>query len=108
MNFTKVIEQGDVVVQLKYCERCGGLWLRCPEDEGSYCDNCRAAMAGWPRVGRRGQRRESLNHRVQRGAQGNGVTNGNEALEIDTLRGVAEVVEESESRNSTVEPEVRA
>ncbi len=107
MNFSKAIERGDVVVQLKYCERCGGLWLRCSEDEESYCENCRAAMKAWPRVGRSGQLPTTLNHRVDRGAQGNRVTNDNQAMVIDTLRGVAEVVEERESQNSSVVPEVR-
>jgi hypothetical protein len=107
MNFSQVMEQGDVVVQLKYCERCGGLWLRCAQDGESYCENCRSAMAAWPRVGRRGQQAKTFNHRVHREAPGNRAVNENEAMVISTLRGVAEDIEEGEHQNRSVVPEVR-
>ncbi len=45
---------------LKYCERCGGLWLRPRGDTSAYCPSCAPAMSG-PRTRRRrlprGQRR---------------------------------------------------
>lgn len=106
MTFSQVLEQGDVVVQLKYCERCGGLWLRSPQDGESYCENCRAAMAAWPRIGRRGQQAKGSNHRVHRETQGSRAVHENEAMVINTLRGVAEVVEEGEYQNPSVVPEV--
>jgi hypothetical protein len=38
----------EVRVELKYCERCGGLWLReCGTGE-VYCGNCRAQIADLP------------------------------------------------------------
>jgi hypothetical protein len=44
MNFTSVLGQHDVTVELKYCERCGGLWLRKPRQENAYCGHCRAQL----------------------------------------------------------------
>ncbi len=39
---------GEVRMELKYCERCGGLWLR-PTDGGQiYCAACGRAMAELP------------------------------------------------------------
>ena len=37
-----------VPVELKYCERCGGLWLRPKEDEAIYCPGCAPQMAELP------------------------------------------------------------
>lgn len=48
-----------VVVELKYCERCGGLWLRRVKTEGVVCAVCmhemRTALAdvGWHKYLRR-------------------------------------------------------
>jgi len=37
-----------VEMELKYCERCGGLWLR-PQDSGEvYCESCVPKMADLP------------------------------------------------------------
>ena len=41
-------KKGSVGVELKYCERCGGLWVR---ERGSgivYCDRCRPQVADLP------------------------------------------------------------
>ncbi len=38
-------------VELKYCEHCGGLWVR-EGGGGVYCDKCRAKVADLP-VGRK-------------------------------------------------------
>lgn len=37
-----------VYFELKYCERCGGLWLRPEGAAGPYCPNCDAIMAALP------------------------------------------------------------
>ena len=105
MNSSQVIEQGDVVVELKYCERCGGLWLRPVHYEASYCENCRAAIAAWPRIGRRGQHPRTFNHRE---AQGKRFVDEKPTTVINSLHGVAEVEEEREWRSATVAPEVRS
>lgn len=34
--------------QLKYCERCGGLWLRPDGADAQYCPRCARFMAGLP------------------------------------------------------------
>ena len=52
--------ENKIGLDLKYCERCGGLWLRRRGDSTAYCRACAPAMAG-PRTRRRrlprGQRR---------------------------------------------------
>jgi Zn-finger nucleic acid-binding protein len=45
MNFIGNLEGREVHVELKYCERCGGLWLRAQGAEGVYCASCRARLA---------------------------------------------------------------
>jgi hypothetical protein len=37
-------------MELKYCERCGNLWLRRRGDEEVYCENCVPRMAEQPRA----------------------------------------------------------
>jgi NADH pyrophosphatase NudC (nudix superfamily) len=37
-----------VPVELKYCERCGGLWFRSKEDAEIYCPACAEQMAELP------------------------------------------------------------
>lgn len=53
---------GAIQLELKYCERCGGLWLRPQGSELVFCASCARAMAGLsclpatlrvPRLGRR-------------------------------------------------------
>ena len=38
-----------VAMELKYCERCGGLWLREKTIQEIYCPECAPEMAGLPR-----------------------------------------------------------
>lgn len=33
-----------IQLELKYCERCGGLWIRPLESENVYCATCAIAM----------------------------------------------------------------
>ena len=37
-------------LELKYCERCGGLWLRVRRSEQIYCQSCIRSVAELPRV----------------------------------------------------------
>jgi Zn-finger nucleic acid-binding protein len=71
MNFISMNRQDEVAVELKYCERCGGLWLRRPGHEMVYCERCRAQRAALLRNGR-GQL-------------------GRKSLQIECLRGVADL-----------------
>jgi Zn-finger nucleic acid-binding protein len=76
MNFISMIRQEEVAVELKYCERCGGLWLRRHGHDEVCCGRCRA------------QRRELL--RTGRGRDSK-VRMAQNPLQIDRLLGVAEV-----------------
>jgi len=49
MNFLGWIEGPKTQVELKYCERCGGLWLRPQGDSEVHCGSCRLRMADMPR-----------------------------------------------------------
>jgi len=48
MNFISRMEGQEVQVELKYCERCGGLWLRPHGTDGIYCAPCRVRLASAP------------------------------------------------------------
>ncbi len=81
MNFISVMEQEEVAVELKYCERCGGLWLRLRGADGVYCPGCHARMKALPRAkARRGTERHS--------PQGEDL---GIQVQIESLLGVAEV-----------------
>lgn len=63
MNLISRMEGQEIRVDLKYCERCGGLWLRPRGVGGVYCANCRIRLAaisdsGTATVGK-GRRRET-------------------------------------------------
>lgn len=41
-------EKGEVRVELKYCEHCGGLWVRERGGGEVYCEKCRPKVADLP------------------------------------------------------------
>jgi len=41
MNFISDLESTQVRIELKYCERCGGLFFRAPGTTIVYCCSCR-------------------------------------------------------------------
>jgi len=51
MNFISEMEGQEIQVELKYCERCGGLWLRPQGTDGVYCAGCRVRLAARPDPG---------------------------------------------------------
>jgi hypothetical protein len=51
MDFIGTIEGSEIQVELKYCERCGGLWLRPQGTKGVYCASCRVCLAAMPDPG---------------------------------------------------------
>jgi len=51
MNFISEMEGRQIQVELKYCERCGGLWLRPQGADGVYCASCRLHLAAMPDPG---------------------------------------------------------
>jgi len=42
------LEEGIIQLELKYCERCGGLWLRPRGSDLVFCAACAISMAGLP------------------------------------------------------------
>jgi hypothetical protein len=42
--------KNELRVELKYCERCGALWLRDPSTGLVYCEHCRPRMDELPAV----------------------------------------------------------
>ena len=42
-----------VPLELKYCERCGGLWFREKEESQVYCPGCEVHMAEMPKPRRK-------------------------------------------------------
>jgi hypothetical protein len=53
-----------VRLELKYCERCGGLWLRTWGTEDVYCPSCATEVLDLPIGGRRRKLRLLTNDRV--------------------------------------------
>jgi len=45
MNFIENCESTEIQLELKYCERCGGLFLRVPATETAQCTNCQVRWA---------------------------------------------------------------
>jgi hypothetical protein len=41
------LKKGEVRVELKYCEHCGGLWVR-EGGSGVYCGKCQTVVADLP------------------------------------------------------------
>ena len=53
MNFISMLDTAELAVDLKYCERCGGLWIRARGKETVYCRRCEVQIAQMPRPKRR-------------------------------------------------------
>jgi uncharacterized Zn finger protein (UPF0148 family) len=71
MFFISLVGDEKVRSELKYCERCGGLWVRRDGNREVYCTACKAHLAALPRMGRhRATRRkrevEELEQRLAR------------------------------------------
>lgn len=57
------IEGWEIIrLELKYCERCGGLWLRQRGVGGVYCAGCSSELPTFPLCGRRISRPRLPNH----------------------------------------------
>ncbi|MGA7290412.1 MAG: hypothetical protein WBX02_20080 [Terriglobales bacterium] len=83
MTFIEGAENPTMLVELKYCERCGGLWLRPQATNGVYCATCRACLAAMPDPGtapvRKARRRRKAKNQ----------SGGVKAANIECLQGVA-------------------
>jgi uncharacterized Zn finger protein (UPF0148 family) len=51
MNFMSTMKNQGIQLDLKYCERCGGLWLRPQGTNGVYCAICSKHLAAMPKRG---------------------------------------------------------
>ena len=87
MDFIGTIEGSEIQVELKYCERCGGLWLRPHETSGVYCASCRMCLAAMPNPGEAPPRKA----RSRRKARATDVQREDlqSRAEIECLQGVA-------------------
>ena len=63
----KSVSTNRLSLELKYCERCGGLWLRPVGGEQIYCMSCGRAMAELPPASY-----EVRNARMAQGPHGDG------------------------------------
>jgi hypothetical protein len=48
MNVINEMQGGEILVELKYCERCGGLWLRPEGTSGVFCASCHTILEAMP------------------------------------------------------------
>lgn len=79
----------EIQVELKYCERCGGLWLRPVGGRQVYCVACAQAVAQLPPPSK-----EPGTARMCQGPQWNpdsedGMYQGDEDSDLDATGGVA-------------------
>ena len=82
MNFIDWIEGEKAEVELKYCERCGCLWLR-PKGVGEvHCAGCRVYVAQMVRVLEERARRPRLPRPKREDIQSQ--------MQIASLQGIAE------------------
>lgn len=66
------IEELEIIhLELKYCERCGGLWLRPEDTDEVYCGSCSVQMSAFAVAVKRNKPRLLLSPKI----------------EIDTTRG---------------------
>ena len=88
MDFIGTMEGSEIQIELKYCERCGGLWLRPQGTNGVYCASCRVCLAAMPDPGEaprrkaRSRRKARVRAKVQR-------EDPRSAAQIEYLQGVA-------------------
>ena len=86
MNFIGTTEGQEIHVELKYCERCGGLWLRRQGREGVYCATCRMCLAAMPDPGDAPPRKRRKVRKQRLDAQGEGLQR---LAEVEYLQGEA-------------------
>jgi len=92
MNILGNKENSHVELELKYCERCGGLFLRAPASGLVYCANCSFQLAAEPEAREfftsHPRRRRSRAPRLLHGPRlREGEIQG--AMHIECLQGVA-------------------
>ena len=91
MNCTDGVGSGEIELDLKYCERCGGLWLRRQGTRGVYCTSCIACLAAMPDPGQPGPRKPRRRRKLSIQAVGNDTGDFAGSVCIDYLHAVATV-----------------
>ncbi len=92
MEFAGSLEAEETQVELKYCERCGGLWLRALGTNGIYCASCGVWLAAARSPARQPLRSRKPWRRKERGPQRSKdvvAERGQNPNQIDNLQGVA-------------------
>jgi Zn-finger nucleic acid-binding protein len=88
MNFIGMTDDQHIQVELKYCERCGGLWLRPQRKDGVHCASCLIHITAMPDPGQTAPRKAR-----QRKKRDFGLSVQNEdiqkAVRIEYLQGAA-------------------
>jgi len=91
MNFINGVKGAEVQFELKYCERCGGLFLRPPAAGAVYCGGCAAYLAAQPDCA--GALSQAPPHRTRGARLAKGPKRQKEELQgaaqIEYLQGVA-------------------
>ena len=91
MEFIGTMEGSEIQVELKYCERCGGLWLRPQGTNGVYCASCRVCLAAMPNPGEAPPRRARSRRKARARATDVQREDLQSPAQIENLQGVAAV-----------------
>jgi hypothetical protein len=90
MKAAKSDSTNELCLELKYCERCGGLWLRPAGGSQVYCVACGRSMAELPPASSEPERARMLRGRRWGVPDGNIENNQeDEGVDLETSGGVA-------------------
>ena len=89
MDFIGTMEGSEIQVELKYCERCGGLWLRPQGTSGVYCGSCRVCLAAMPNPGEAPPRKARSRRKARARATDVQREDLQSSAQIEYLQGVA-------------------
>lgn len=87
MKSSSEIVHDEVQLELKYCERCGGLWLRPAESGEVYCSRCTPEMAELPAVIRKRTKKRKIT--AQRDSGNLPYPGQNNVLDLEAMGGLA-------------------
>ena len=91
MNFMSRMKNQGIQLDLKYCERCGGLFLRPTATAGVHCGSCALHLAARPHLAEdlnNGSRRKARKPRMVKGPRPE-IMSVNGEVEVGCLQGVA-------------------
>jgi hypothetical protein len=91
MNFINDVESPEAQMELKYCERCGGLFLRPTATAGVHCGSCSLHLAARPHLAENlnnGPRHKARKPRMVKGPRPE-IMNVRGGVEVGYLQGVA-------------------